>query len=90
MNYLGLGWLPKKLSIVGIVFGIDNLLYRIYCANQSSNNFVPVGTLKPSQYLHKTSTLLSAYKNYGTGTFWLIRIVASGSSLSSIKAFFNS
>ena len=47
MNYLGLGLLPKKLSIFGLVFGINNLWDRICCANPSSKNCVYVGTFKP-------------------------------------------
>ena len=33
MSYLGFGLSPKKISVFGIVFGIDNLKYQICCKN---------------------------------------------------------
>ena len=49
MNYLGLGLIPKEISIVGLAFGIDNLWAQICCESWSRENCVSVGTFKPSQ-----------------------------------------
>ena len=47
MNCLGLGFLPKKLSIVGIIFGIANLWAWICCANWSSKIVFLLELLNP-------------------------------------------